>query len=79
MLEAACEDTLLAACIQRSEEGNAKVLLTRLGVGAFGNDDWIDGAIRRALRLTEGTGLEVWFVCYGAVDDRTRALGAEAA
>jgi hypothetical protein len=56
------------------------VLLTRLGGGAFGNDDdWIDGAIRRALRLTEGMGLEVWLVCYGAVDDRTRALVAEAA
>jgi hypothetical protein len=80
VLEAAYEATLLAACIQRSDEGNAKVLLTRLGGGAFGNDDdWSDAAIRRALRLTEGMGLEVWLVCYGTVDDRTRALVAEAA
>jgi hypothetical protein len=80
VLEAAYEATLLAACIQRAQEGNAKVLLTRLGGGAFGNDDdWIDAAIRRALRLTEGMGLEVWLVCYGAVDDRTRALVAEVA
>lgn len=78
VLEAAYEATLLAACIQRAEEGNAKVLLTRLGGGAFGNDDdWIDAAIRRALRLTEGMGLEVWLVCYGAVDDRTQALVAQ--
>jgi hypothetical protein len=56
------------------------VLLTRLGGSAFGNDDdWIDAAIGRALRLTEGMGLEVWLVCYGAEDDRTRALVAAAA
>lgn len=78
VLEAAYEATLRAACIQQAEEGNPKVLLTRLGGGAFGNhDDWIDAAILRALRLTEGMGLEVWVVCYGALDARTQALLAD--
>ena len=80
VLEAAYEATLLAACIQRAEVGYAKVLLTRLGSGALGNDDdWIDAAIRRTLRLTEGMGLDVWLFCYGAVDDWTQALVAQVA
>ncbi len=43
-----------------------RLLLTRLGGGAFGNDDaWIDGAMLRALRLAGGHDLDVAVVSYG--------------
>jgi hypothetical protein len=46
ILQAAYEATLLAAVEQARSGGSNKVLLTRLGGGAFGNDsDWIDSAI----------------------------------
>jgi len=78
VLEAAYEATLRAACIQQSEGRGSTVLLTRLGGGAFGNDDeWIDTALMRALRLTEWMGLDVWIVCYGTVDRRTRTIIAD--
>lgn len=68
VLEAAYEATLLAACKQRNEGGSRTVLLTRLGGGAFGNDDrWIDEAIDRALRLVEFEGLDVCLVSFGRV------------
>jgi molybdopterin biosynthesis enzyme MoaB len=42
------------------------VLLTRLGGGAFGNDDrWIDAAMRRALEMMSGFALDVRLVSYG--------------
>ena len=40
--------------------GSNRVVLTRLGGGAFGNEDpWIDDAIMRALRLVEPAGLDI--------------------
>ncbi len=43
------------------------VLLTRLGGGAFGNDDaWIDAAMTRALALARDYALDVRLVSYGA-------------
>jgi hypothetical protein len=43
------------------------VLLTRLGGGAFGNDDsWIDAAMGRALTTAVGFDLDVRLVSYGA-------------
>jgi hypothetical protein len=55
VLEAAYEATLLAG-LESSLNGGANiVLLTRLGGGAFGNEDaWIHGAIRRALHCMAG-------------------------
>ena len=41
------------------------VLVTRLGDGAFGNDDaWIDAALRRALTKVGDVGLDVRPVSY---------------
>jgi hypothetical protein len=50
VLDAAYEATVLAGVLNARRGGSNVVLLTRLGGGAFGNDDaWIDAAMRRAL------------------------------
>jgi hypothetical protein len=65
VLEAAYEATMLAAVLNRQRGASNVVLLTLLGGGAFGNtDDWIHGAIRRALTLISGFALEVRLVSY---------------
>ncbi|WP_048440638.1 hypothetical protein [Caenimonas sp. SL110] len=66
VLEAAYEATVLAAILNARRGASNVVLLTRLGGGAFGNDDtWIDEAIRNALRLCAGHDLDVRLVSYG--------------
>lgn len=66
VLDAAYEATLLAGMLNKARGASRRVLLTRLGGGAFGNDDrWIDAAIIRALRLAEQHDLEVEMVSYG--------------
>ncbi len=66
VLEAAYEATLLAASLRCAEGASPEVLLTRLGGGAFGNDDrWIDDAMARALGLVEWQALDVQVVSYG--------------
>lgn len=56
----------MAACLNAQRGGSNKVYLTSLGGGAFGNDDaWIRDAMVRALRLVEGSGLDVKLVSYG--------------
>jgi len=66
ILEAAYEATLLAAVLNAARGASRKVLLTRLGGGAFGNDEeWISAAILRALRIVADQGLEVMMVSYG--------------
>ena len=75
VLEAAYEATLLAASARRLAGGSGTVLLTRLGGGAFGNDDaWTDDAIGRALRLVEAHGLDVRLVHRDRVPPAMRAL-----
>lgn len=75
VLEAAYEATLLAAVEQTKGGGAATVLLTRLGGGAFGNDDdWIDDAVERALRAVEFCGLDVRLVSHGSVHPSLRAI-----
>ena len=75
VLEAAYEATLLAACTRRLAGGSGTALLTRLGGGAFGNDDaWIDDAIGRALRLVESHGLDVRLVHRDRVPAAMRSL-----
>lgn len=65
VLEAAYETTLLAAQENAERGGSKIVLLTRLGGGAFGNDDeWIHCAIRRALHLASNFDLDVRIVSY---------------
>ena len=75
VLEAAYEATLLAGVLNAARGASDRVLLTRLGGGAFGNEDgWIDGAIERALRLAGDRALDVAIVSYGAASDGLRAL-----
>lgn len=75
VLESAYEATLLAAAQQASAGGSNTVLLTRLGGGAFGNDDaWIDDAMMRALRIVEHAGLDVRIVSHGQPNPSVRAI-----
>ena len=66
VLEAAYEATLLASRLNAARGASNRVLLTRLGGGAFGNDDaWIDQAIVRALRCAGDDDLDIAIVSYG--------------
>lgn len=66
ILEAAYEATMLAGLVNARRGNSNTVLLTRLGGGAFGNrDEWIDAAMRRALTIASGFGLDVKLVSYG--------------
>lgn len=63
VLEAAYEATMLAAQENRARGGSPRVYLTRLGGGAFGNDDrWINDAILRALHMARTWPLDVRIV-----------------
>jgi hypothetical protein len=60
VLEAAYEATLLAGILNARRGLSNRVLLTRLGGGAFGNDPlWIDDAINRALARVGGGRLAI--------------------
>lgn len=75
VLDAAYEATLHAGILNAARGASNRVLLTRLGGGAFGNDDaWIDAAILRALRLVRDRDLEVEVVSYGAPSSGLRNL-----
>lgn len=66
VLDAAYEATLWAAVLNAARGASRRLLLTRLGGGAFGNvDAWIDEAMLRALRLAGGHDLDVAIVSYG--------------
>ncbi len=67
VLEAAYEATMWAA-VQNAQRGaSSVVLLTRLGGGAFGNDEsWIHAAMWRALKMMSNVALDVKLVSYGA-------------
>jgi hypothetical protein len=66
VLEASYEATLWAAALNAHRTASNLVYLTRVGGGAFGNETaWIDGAIRRALKMFAGAGLDVRLVSYG--------------
>lgn len=66
VLEAAYEATLLAGLRNAARGASNRVLLTRLGGGAFGNDErWIDDAMARALRIVGAYDLDVVIVSYG--------------
>jgi hypothetical protein len=75
VLEGAYEATLLAGLLNAAEHGSRVVYLTRVGGGAFGNDEtWIDAALRRALRQVEDVPLEVRIVSFRAPDEKLRRL-----
>ncbi len=80
VLEAAYEATLLAGVLNAARGASNRVLLTRLGGGAFGNvDAWIDAALLRALQIAEDYDLDVVIVSHGAptsaLHDLVRASG----
>lgn len=78
VLEAAYEGTLWAAVANAHRGGTNVVLLTRLGGGAFGNDDdWIDAAMRRALRKAASFDLDVKLVSRDAPSPGLRQLADE--
>lgn len=80
VLEASYEATLLAAVLNSAHGGSNKVLLTRVGGGAFGNDlEWINGAIERVFRLVRAHDLDVRIVSYGTVPQDVRELVRRAA
>jgi hypothetical protein len=67
VLDAAYEATVLAAVLNARRGASNIVLLTRLGGGAFGNDDaWIDAAMRRALNKVHAFDLDVRLVSFGS-------------
>jgi hypothetical protein len=69
VLEAAYEATLWTAVLNAHRTTSNVVYLTRVGGGAFGNETmWIDGAIRRALKIVAGAALDVRLVSYGQPD-----------
>lgn len=75
VLEAAYEATLLAGVLNGERGASNRVLLTRLGGGAFGNADaWIDEALLRALRRVEAQDLTIGIVSYGVPSQRLRNL-----
>jgi hypothetical protein len=78
VLEAAYEATLLEGAISTARGGSNIVLLTRLGGGAFGNDEaWIHGAIRRAVTKVKHTELDIRIVSYGRPSSALSELVAE--
>jgi len=78
VLEATYEATLLAAVEQANGGGSNIVLLTRVGGGAFGNnDDWIQDAIVRAVEIVEHAGLDIRLVSHGRIHDSNRAIAEQ--
>ena len=78
VLEAAYEATLWAATLNWQRTGSQVVYLTRVGGGAFGNEPtWIHLAMRRALTIFSGVGLDVRLVSYRRVDRELLRLAGE--
>ena len=70
VLEAAYEATLHAAALSAAQGRSNRVLLTRLGGGAFGNAaPWIDAAIGRAIRLFADDELDVVLVSFSGPEE----------
>lgn len=68
-LDGAYEATLWAGVINKSRNGCGDVYLTKLGGGAFGNDDqWIIDAIANAVHALNGYELNVVVVHYSVVN-----------
>ena len=78
ILEAAYEATICVG-VENAMRGQSNiVLLTRLGGGAFGNDDdWIHQAMRRALHKAQGFELDVRLVSYGPPSEAVVGLASE--
>lgn len=78
VLEATYEATLLAGLLNRRRGVSPIVLLTCVGGGVFGNrNDWIDSAIRRALALCAGGGLDIRLVSHGTVPGWLKRIASD--
>lgn len=78
VLQSAYEATLWAAVLNAQRGVSNIVLLTRLGGGAFGNEDrWINDAIRGALKMAVGFSLDVRIVSYGPPSGEIQQLAEE--
>src|SRR3954471_13197471 len=78
VLEAAYEATLWAGVLNAHRFSSRMVFLTQLGGGAFGNEpQWIDAAMRRALKKVVGLGLDVRIVSYREPDRGLERLAQE--
>ena len=78
VLESLYEATLLAAVCNAQRGASNQVLLTRVGGGAFGNNDaWIHAAMRRALILARGFDLDVRLVAYGTPSAAIKRMAYE--
>jgi hypothetical protein len=73
VLDAAYEATFAAAaflCLHRGRGQRVKLYLTKVGGGAFGNQDsWISDAISRSLQQFKAYPLDVSLVHYGHIED----------
>jgi hypothetical protein len=75
VLEAAYEATLWAGVLNARRGASNVVFLTLLGGGAFGNhENWINAAMRRALKLMTSFDLDVRIVSYGTPSRETVAI-----
>lgn len=78
ILEASYEATLLAGVENFLKTGNNTLYLTLLGGGVFGNKEvWIIEAIKRALTLFRGYGLNICIVSYRKSHPSVRELVEE--
>jgi hypothetical protein len=78
ILHAAYEATMWAAVCNAQRGGSNTVLLTRLGGGAFGNDEsWIQAAMRAALQAVRACDLDVQLVSYGTPSPHLLELATE--
>ena len=78
VLRAAYEATMWAAVCNAQRGGSNIVLLTRLGGGAFGNDDaWIQAAMRAALQAAQAFELDVRLVSHGPASTDLQDLAAD--
>jgi hypothetical protein len=75
ILEATYEATLLAALVNYHRYGSAKVFLTLVGGGVFGNDmRWIIESLEKVLQLFARTPLDIQIVSYGNSNPRVQQL-----
>lgn len=75
VLDAAYEATMLEAVMNVRRGASNIVLLTSLGGGAFGNaPEWINAAIKRAVKKVQDFDLDVRLVSYGEPSAHIREL-----
>lgn len=82
LVHAAGAETADVLYVGKAGKGVARrsrlLLLTRIGGGAFGNDEaWINAAMLRALRIAAGQRLELLMVSYGPPSAAIREVEAE--